>query len=82
MIVVQLPGLINPKMRKGLLMKTNTNKTLRLLVLAAMFAAMTTALTYFVKLPTPGGGYIHLGDSVIYLAACFCQPRMPCWPPE
>ena len=52
-------------------MKTNTNKTLRLLVLAAMFAAMTTALTYFVKLPTPGGGYIHLGHSVIYLAACF-----------
>lgn len=52
-------------------MKTNTNKTLKLLVLAAMFAAMTTALTFFVKLPTPGGGYIHLGDAVIYLAACF-----------
>lgn len=52
-------------------MNTNSSKKLRLLVLAAMFAAMTTVLTFFVKIPTPGGGYIHPGDSVIYLAACF-----------
>lgn len=47
-----------------------SNESLRLLVLSAVFAAMTTVLTYFVKIPTAGGGYIHLGDSIIYLAAC------------
>lgn len=47
---------------------SNRNNKLRLLVLAAMFAAMTCVLTFFVKIPT-AGGYIHLGDSVIYLAA-------------
>lgn len=52
-------------------MKTHTEKTLKLLVLSAMFAAMTTVLTFFIKIPTAGGGYIHLGDAVIYLAACF-----------
>lgn len=52
-------------------MKTHTERTLKLLVLSAMFAAMTTVLTFFIKIPTAGGGYIHLGDAVIYLAACF-----------
>lgn len=44
-------------------------KNLRTIVLAALFAAMTFALTFSVKLPMPGGGYIHLGDTMIYLAA-------------
>lgn len=48
-----------------------TNSSLKKLAITAMFAAMTTVLTYFVKVPMPGGGYIHLGDSVIYLMACF-----------
>ena len=47
-----------------------TNSALKKMAITAMFAAMTTVLTYFVKIPTPGG-YIHLGDSVIYLMACF-----------
>lgn len=49
-------------------MKKQDDK-LKFMVVAAVFAAMTTVLTYFVKIPTTGG-YIHLGDAVIYLAAC------------
>lgn len=45
------------------------NKQLKLLVISALFAAMTTVLTLFLKIPV-GKGYIHLGDSIIYLAAC------------
>lgn len=48
----------------------NNSRSLKKLAITAMFAAMTTVLTYFVKIPTPGG-YIHLGDSIIYLMACF-----------
>ena len=49
----------------------NTNQDLKRIVLAAMFAAMTAVLTAFVQIKTPTGGYIHLGDAAIYLAACF-----------
>lgn len=39
-------------------------------VTAAMLAALTCVLTMFVKIPIMGGnGYIHLGDTAIYLAA-------------
>ena len=49
----------------------NTDQRLKKIVLAAMFAAMTAVLTAFVQIKTPTGGYIHLGDAAIYLAACF-----------
>lgn len=39
--------------------------------MAAMFAALVTGLTFFPKIPIPGGGYVHLGDAMIYLAATF-----------
>ena len=47
------------------------NRSLRLLVSAALFAALTAVFTAFVKIPigTSGGGYLHFGDSLIYLAA-------------
>lgn len=38
---------------------------------AAMFAALITGVTFFPKIPIAGGGYVHLGDAVIYLAASF-----------
>ncbi|NLJ31105.1 MAG: TIGR04002 family protein [Clostridiales bacterium] len=40
-------------------------------VLAAMFAALIFVVTaYVLHIPTPAtGGYIHLGDSILYLAA-------------
>lgn len=41
------------------------------LVLTALFAAAITVMTaYLLHIPIPTGGYIHLGDSLIYLAAC------------
>jgi uncharacterized repeat protein (TIGR04002 family) len=45
------------------------NKRLRTLIAASLFAAMITLLTSFGKVPV-GRGYIHLGDGIIYLAAC------------
>ena len=43
----------------------------RLLVTAALFAAAITVMTaYMLHIPIPTGGYIHLGDALIYLAAC------------
>ena len=47
------------------------NTTTKHLVLAALFAALTFVLTaYFFHVPVGvNGGYIHFGDSMIYLAA-------------
>lgn len=50
--------------------KHASDRTLRI-VIAAMFAAMIAVLTAFVQIKTPTGGYIHLGDSMIYIAASF-----------
>lgn len=47
------------------------NKQLEKIVIAALFAALIAGLTYFPKIPIPGGGYVHLGDAMIYLAASF-----------
>ncbi len=45
--------------------------TLYNIVLASVFSALTALLTLFVKIPMPsGGGYVHLGDSVIFIASC------------
>lgn len=41
------------------------------LVLTAMFAAMIAVTTAFVQIKSTTGGMIHIGDAVIYLAACF-----------
>ena len=41
------------------------------MVLAALFSAAITVMTaYMLHIPIPTGGYIHLGDALIYLAAC------------
>lgn len=46
-------------------------ENLRLLVMTALFAAAITVMTaYMLHIPIPTGGYIHLGDALIYLAAC------------
>ncbi|MFQ7856746.1 MAG: hypothetical protein ACLRIS_18100 [Flavonifractor plautii] len=58
------------------------SKKLRLLCLAALFAgaiAVTTA--YLLHIPIPTGGYIHLGDALIYLAACLLPAPTPWAPP-
>lgn len=50
--------------------KRGQDTTVRI-VITSMFAALIAVMTAFVKIPTPTGGYIHLGDSMIYLASCF-----------
>ena len=45
------------------------SKTIKLITLSALFASMIVSLTTFGKIPV-GNGYIHTGDSMIYLAAC------------
>ncbi len=49
----------------------NDSTRLRRMVTAALFAAAITVVTaYFLHIPLPTGGYVHLGDTLIYLAAC------------
>ena len=46
-------------------------ENLRLLTTTALFAAAITVMTaYMLHIPLPTGGYIHLGDALIYLEAC------------
>ena len=41
------------------------------LAAAAIFAAAIAVVTaYLLHIPIPTGGYVHLGDTLIYLAAC------------
>ena len=58
----------------------NSNKQkLRLTVLTALFAAITAVMTAFVKINTGiNEGYIHFGDSVIYLTACILPMPYAC----
>ena len=47
-----------------------TNERVRLLVLAAVLLALIYVLTAFLQIPLPAGnGYVHLGDTVLLLAA-------------
>ncbi len=51
------------------------NKSLKKLVMAALFAALACVATYIIKIPTPGtGGYIHPGDAVVILSGVFLGP--------
>lgn len=46
------------------------NSSLRLIAITAIFATLIILFTaYICHIPTPGGGYLHFGDSLIYLAA-------------
>ena len=49
----------------------NQNKATRLYVMTGLFAALIFLVTaYILHIPTPAtGGYIHLGDAFVYLAA-------------
>lgn len=48
----------------------DSDKRLELISQAAVMAALTAALTLWLHIPTGGnGGYIHFGDTMIYLAA-------------
>ena len=55
-------------------MKT-TPQNLRRYTAAAMFAALTCAVTLLIHIPIPlANGYVHLGDAVIMIAASLLPP--------
>ena len=47
------------------------NKQIKLIITSALFAALAAGLTLFPTIPIPGGGYVHLGDAMILIAASF-----------
>lgn len=51
-----------------------SDKMVRKLVFAALFAALCCAATLAVRIPTPLGGYIHAGDAVVLLAGFVLGP--------
>lgn len=51
------------------------NTKLKKVSLAALFSALCAVATAFVKVPTGiNEGYVHFGDSIIYIAACLLGP--------
>ncbi len=52
-------------------MKDNTIKNL---VFAALFAALSCVATMVIRIPTPIGGYIHAGDAIVLLSAFLLGP--------
>ncbi len=49
-------------------MNKNSNLKLRTIVFTGLFAALVCVLT-MLHIPTNNGGYIHVGDSLIYLSS-------------
>lgn len=51
-----------------------TNPSLKSLVLKALFIALVTVSTMMIQIPVPmTEGYIHFGDSMIFLIAIFFE---------
>ncbi len=50
--------------------KSNANQHLIYAVMTALFAAIVTVLTAYVLHIPVGNGYVHMGDSFIFVAAC------------
>lgn len=51
-------------------MRANGEKLRRLVVATLFTAAITVTTAYILHVPLPTGGYLHLGDALIYLCAC------------
>lgn len=50
------------------------DKKIRKMVLAAMLAALVTAATMVVRIPSPTNGYVNLGDCFVLLAGWLLGP--------
>ena len=51
------------------------NKSLKKLVMTALFAALACVATYIIHIPIPGtNGYIHPGDAFVILSGVFLGP--------
>lgn len=46
------------------------------IAVSSLFSALTAVLTYFLKVPSPTGGYTHVGDTMVYLAALLFGVRV------
>jgi len=44
------------------------------IVLTALFAALTCVATMFIRIPSPTGGYLNLGDGIVLMSACLLGP--------
>lgn len=53
---------------------TNSSNRTKPLVMTALFAALGCAATMVIKVPSPTGGYMNLGDTVVLLGAYFLGP--------
>ncbi len=51
-----------------------TSKHLLQLVVASLFAALCCVSTLVIQIPTPTGGFVNLGDTIILLSACLLSP--------
>lgn len=49
-------------------------KKLNSIILAALFAALVTISTMIIQIPTIVKGYIHLGDTIVYLSGILLGP--------
>ncbi len=49
-------------------------KNMKLLVLAALFTALTTVATMVIQIPSPMSGYVNLGDTLVLLSAWVLGP--------
>ena len=51
------------------------NNNFKKITIAAIFTALVAVMTAFIKIPTGiNEGYLHFGDSMIYLAGCLVGP--------
>ncbi len=50
------------------------DKKIKKIIISALFAALTFCATFVIKLPTPTGGYVHLGDSIVLLSGWLLGP--------
>ena len=51
-----------------------SDRNIRKLVLAAVFAALCTILTLVIQIPSPMHGYVNLGDCAVLLSAWVLGP--------
>ncbi len=55
------------------------NNKMRLLTLSAVLCALVfVATAYLPRIPVPNGGYVHIGDAFIYLAAVLLPTPYAC----
>lgn len=55
-------------------MKKNLKMTTKEFVRIGMLTALACVLTMIPQIPTGTGGYVHFGDSIIYVTAAFLGP--------